>query len=180
MAPSTASMCLRSESLAVYSCISARVCSRGGMSLLMVSIYEAEGAICREYATIAQQFSDAVQGGRSALWQPLQQQVGDIDGQLQHQQGAKHDREIDPQAPAGRQRPDVQQRSETNRQRLGDEIGDRMVVETQADHRPARPGRLVPRYPVEEHVREYHRCDYHRAGPVASESSVEGEPEQRE
>src|SRR6185436_6845049 len=163
MAPSTASMCLRSESLAVYSCISASVCSRGGISLLMTIIYEAERAICRDQATIAQRLSEASQGGRSALGQPLQQQVGNIDGQLQDQQGAKHDREIDPRAPAGRQRPDVQQRPDTNRQPLGEEIGDRMVVELQSDHLPARPGRLVARDPVEEHVREYHRCDYERA-----------------
>ena len=60
----------------------------------------------------------------------MQQQVGDVDGQLEDEQRAKHDGNVDPRAPSRRKRPRIEQRPSDNHDALGDEIRLERVTET--------------------------------------------------
>src|SRR5256714_11381370 len=157
-------MCFRSESLCVYSCISDSVSSREGREVIFS---------CREGWELA---SIRLHQNLSALRKRFEQEMCDVDRELQREQRAKHDRQIEQGPTARRQTARVEDCAGRNHDAFSDEISDRARIKLQSDHWPARPGWFTARDPVEEHVRQNHCGDQRATGAVASDQRVCSEP----
>src|ERR1700674_4462490 len=101
MAASTESMCLRSDSLAVYSRISARVSEREGRALESVMSFRMDWAYaCRQlWSNLLIRACRA-----SAFGQRLHHHPRDVDSQLEQQQSAEHYRYVVPRPFSRRKR----------------------------------------------------------------------------
>src|ERR1700682_2628028 len=110
MAASTESMCLRSDSLAVYSRISARVSEREGRALESVISFRVDLACA---CCHSQEIYDSLPQ-ISALGQCLQHHPRDVDSQLEQQQSAEHYRNVDPRLFSRRQRSRVKEPADHN------------------------------------------------------------------
>src|ERR1700738_510602 len=100
MTASTESMCFRSDSLAVYSRISARVSEREGRALDSVISFRWTRSV---WIANSSEIYDSLTR-ISAFRQRLHQDPRDVHPQLEEQQSAEHYRNVDPRPFARRQR----------------------------------------------------------------------------
>src|ERR1700736_4241855 len=108
MAASTASMCFRSDSLAVYSRINARVWEREGRALESVISFRLNEAWV--FSTIGEIYECPLR--ISAFGKVCHHHPRDVESQLEQQQSSRHHRNVDPRPLSRRKCPRVEQRAD--------------------------------------------------------------------